>query len=364
MLKHASRLFSPLVVGLAILTGACGRNSAPPPSSPDVWATVDGREIRKEAVEKAYGRTVQPNQTVPEDEALAGKLNVLNQMIIEDIILAKAAELKLEVAEAEVDTAFNNVKKDMPDEAFNKELVARNLTAAEMRDGLRRDLLAQKVIEREVTSQIVISDKDINDAFQANKAEFNLAEDAFHIAQIVVTSTRDAGINNRTGDDATSPQAAAAKAQMLMGRLKSGTGFDEVAMDFSEDPRSAPQGGDVGLVPVSALQQVSPQLRDVVLKAKPGTVHLVGTQEGFIIVAVVARQAAGQRDLSMPEVRDGITATLRGHREQLLRTAYIEAARNQADVVNHLARQIVESKRTPPPTPAPVSAPVPAPATK
>jgi parvulin-like peptidyl-prolyl isomerase len=155
---------------------------------------------------------------------------------------------------------------------------------------------------------------------------------------------KEAQITNRTGDDATSPQAATAKAQMLMQRLKSGTPFNELAMDFSEDAQSAPRGGDVGMVPVSALRQVSSQLRDAVMKSQPGNVSLVAIDDGYTIVGVVAKQAAGQRDLSMPGVRDGITATLRGRREQLFRTAYVEAARNRATVVNHLARRLVESQ--------------------
>ena len=69
-------------------------------------------------------------------------------------------------------------------------------------------------------------------------------------------------------------------------------------------------------------------------------------------MALVAKQAAGQRDPSMPEVRNGITATLRGRREQLLRTAYLEMVRNQATVVNHVARRIVESQGKLPPTPS------------
>ena len=56
-----------------------------------------------------------------------------------------------------------------------------------------------------------------------------------------MTPTRDAGLNNRTGDDATTPQAAAAKVQMLMERLKSGAPFSQLAMDYSEDPQSAPR---------------------------------------------------------------------------------------------------------------------------
>src|SRR5436305_1276461 len=79
-----------------------------------------------------------------------------------------------------------------------------------------------------------------------------------------------------------------------------------------------------------------PLLRDAAIKLQPRNVTVVSMQAGYTIVALVAKQAAGQRDPSMPEVRDGITATLRGRREQLLRTAYVEAIRNKATVVNQL----------------------------
>ena len=324
--------------------------------SPDVWAVVDGREIRRDDVEKAYRRTVQPNPAISEEEALTAKLSVLDQMIVEDIMLAKAQQLKIELPESELDAAFNDGKKNISDEDFSKELAARNITASDMRDGLRRDITARKVIEQEVTSKITVTDQDINDYFQANKAQFNLPEDAYHIAQIVITSAKEQQITNRTGDDATTPQAAAAKTQMVMERLKSGTPFNELAMDFSEDPQSAARGGDVGLVPVSALRQVPPALRDAVTKAQPGTVNVVPMEGGFTIVALVAKQTKGQRDPSMPEVKNGITQTLRGRREQLLRTAYVEAERNKATVVNHLARRIAESQgKLPPALVAPIA---------
>jgi len=357
MLTAERRTLLPLLFALAALAGACQSQPAapppPPPVSADVWAVVDGREIHRDDVEKAYRRTVQPNQRVSDDEAMSAKLGVLDQMIVEDIMLAKAKELKIEVPQAELDTAFNEGKQKMNDDQFNQELAARNLTAADMRDGLRRDLTARKVIEHEVTSKIAVTDQDVNDFFQANKAQFNLAEDSYRIAQIVVTAAREAQIANRTGDDATTPQAAAAKVQMLMDRLKSGTPFSELAMDFSEDPNSAPRGGDVGLIPTSALRQVPPALRDAVLKAQPGTVNVVPMEGGFTIVALIAKQAAGQRDPSMPEVHDGITQTLKGRREQLFRTAYVEASRDKAVVVNHLARRLADSQGKLPPTLAP-----------
>ena len=98
---------------------------------------------------------------------------------------------------------------------------------------------------------------------------------------------------------------------------------------------------------MSALRQAPPKLRDAVLKAQPGSVTVVSMEGGYTIVALIAKQAAGQRDPGMPEVRDGITATLRGRREELLRTAYLETLHNEATVVNHIARRIVDSQGKP-----------------
>src|SRR5262245_29493768 len=126
-------------------------------------------------------------------------------MITEEILVARAKELKIEVPTADLDTAFSEGKKNIPDGGLNQEVEARNLTAADMRDSTSRDLTIQKLIEREVTSKINVTDQDVTAFFQANKAQFNLPEDAYHIAQIVVTPARDPGINNRTGDDAATP---------------------------------------------------------------------------------------------------------------------------------------------------------------
>ena len=328
-------LFPLTLLACAALAAGCQSKPAappaPPPVSPDVWAVVDGHEIRRDDVEKAYRRVIQPGQNASDEESMAAKLNVLDQLIGEEILLGKARALKIDVPDSAVDTAFSDMKKDMPDDAFNKELSARNLSATDVRDGLRRELTVQKVIEQEVTSKISVADQEITDFFNANRAQFNLPEDAFHLAQIVITGVKDQQIANRTGDDATTPQAAGAKAQMIMERLKSGAPFAELAMDYSEDPQSASRGGDIGLVPMSALKQVPPALRDAVLKGQPGRVTMVPMEGGYTIIGVVAKQPAGQRDLSMPEVRGSITDTLRGRRETLLRDRLRRRCAQQRD---------------------------------
>ena len=331
---------------ITVMSAAC-RSTTPPPTaavSPDTWAVVDGRPIKREDVEKAYRRSGQGAQPLSDEETLTAKLALLNDFIVQDILVAKARDLKIEIPPGDLETAYSEAKKNLTDEAFQQELTKRNLSTADMREGLRRELLSQKVIEREVGSKIAISDQEITDFFNANKAAFNMAEDSYRVAQIVVTPVRDPQIANRSGDDATTPQAATAKTQMLMERLKTGASFSELAMDYSEDPQSAPRGGDLGYVPVSTLKNAPPTLRDAVLNKTPGSVNVVGSGGGYTIVLVVGFEKAGQRDLSMPQVREQITSTLRGRREQLLRAAYLSSLRNDTRVVNSLARRIVDSQ--------------------
>jgi peptidyl-prolyl cis-trans isomerase SurA len=326
--------------------GSACRSTPPPspPVPPDTWAVVNGSEIKRDQVEKAFRRVGDPSQTLSDEEALTAKLGILDDLIVEEILLARARALKIEVPQSELDTAYGEAKKNIADAAFQQELARRNLTAEDMREGLRRDLLTKKVIDQEVVSKVSVTDQDVTDFFNANRSQFNLPEDAYHLAQIVVTPVRDPQITNRTGDDAATAEAAAAKVAMLMERLKGGTPFGDLARDYSEDPESTPRGGDLGLVPLSEIKQAPPALRDAALKVTPGSARVVSQNGAHTIVFVVAREPAGQRDLSTPNVRERITATLRGRKEQMLRAAYLTAARTDADVVNHLARRVVEAQ--------------------
>jgi peptidyl-prolyl cis-trans isomerase SurA len=345
------RRYSQLLVTLAALAIACGitacRSTAAPPAatvSADTWAVVDGEAITRADVDKAYQRARDGSQTLSEEEALTAKLSLLNDLIVQHILLAKAPALKLDVPQNDLDTAYANAKKNVTDDAFQQELTRRGLTAADMREGLRRELLIEKVMQHEVGSKVAVTDREITEFFDANRAQFNVAEEAYHIAQIVITPVRDAQTANQTRDDATTPQAAVAKARMLMERLKTGASFRDLAVGYSEDPESAPRGGDLGLVPVSRLRQAPPQLRDAVLNKAPGSVNVASAGGNYTLVLVVAHEQAGQRDLSTPGVRERISETLRSRREQLLRAAYLTAARSDATVVNYLARRLVESK--------------------
>ena len=329
------------------LTVACGGGSTPAATktvAPDVWAVVDDREIKRDEVEKIYRGTVQPNGAPLEEEIVGVKLNIVEELITQDILHARARAAGLEASDADVEKAFTERKGDTPNDTFQKELTDRGLTPDDVKRGLRRELSVQKLIERDVTGKVAVSDQEVADFYNQNRPQFNIAETQYRIAQIVVTPERNPQLRNRQNNDAGTPAEARQKVQMLAERLKAGTEFSALAMDFSEDANSVAQGGDLGFVPASALKQVPPQLRDAVLKMQPGNVNTLAMGDNYTILLLVSREEAGQRELNSPGVRDNIRGTISQRKQTVLRNAYVTAARDEAKVVNNLARQVVAAQ--------------------
>src|SRR6187397_704452 len=99
------------VLALLSLTAACGKPKAAAVSA-DTWATVDGRSITRDDVDKAFRRT-QDAATLSPEETLTLKLSMLNEMILQDILIAKAQALKIAVTDTELDAAFAEGKKNL-----------------------------------------------------------------------------------------------------------------------------------------------------------------------------------------------------------------------------------------------------------
>lgn len=330
-------------LALGALAAACNPKPATPPVSANAWAVVNGREITREDVDKAFRRSDQGAQPLGEEEAFAARMTLLDDLIAQEVFLSKARELKIDVPTSELDTAYADARKNIPEEAYKQELAKRFLTADDMREGLHRELVVQKLFTREVSSKVSVTDQEVTAFYEANKSQFNRTEDAYHVAQIVVTPGKEQQVTNRTGSDATTILEAVNKYRMIMDKLKGGARFSELAADYSEDPQSAPRGGDLGFIPLSVVQKYPPTLRDAVLNAKPGTAKAIGDGKGFVIVLVLGKDPAGQKDLATPGVKDAISQGLKNRREQILRSAYIESLRNGAVVQNLIANRVVES---------------------
>jgi peptidyl-prolyl cis-trans isomerase SurA len=313
----------------------------------DVWAVVNGTEIKRDEVDKYYKSQVNPEAQEPsQEETLTLKLNVVEQLINNEILLERAKKLNLEASDGEVEDKFTELKSPFTEEDFQRQLKARGMSVDDLKRDLRRQLSIQKLLNREVVAKISISDQDVNDFYNANHNQFNVAEPQYRISQIVITPRKDPQVRNRKNDDATNEAEAQRKAKMLVDKLNSGADFSALAMDYSEDPNTAATGGDLGYIPESSLNaaQTDPILKKAVLSLKPGQVSQpIVLKDSIRILKLVAREAAGQRGINDPQVQQTVRDTLRNRKEQLLKSAYLAVARDDAHVTNYLAQQVVES---------------------
>jgi peptidyl-prolyl cis-trans isomerase SurA len=317
----------------------------------DVMATVDGRKIFRSDVDKYYDNNVASAQQAPTGEqATALRLNILHQMIDDEILMRRAEKLGLLATDEEVDRKYNEIKAPFSQEEFDKRLQDKKITLADFKRDIRRSITVDKVMNKEVSSKINVTDQDIANYYTAHKGEFNLIEPQYHLAQIMVTPAPNPQAHNQN-DKAQNEGDARKKIQMIGNRLDSGDDFATLAMKYSEDPETSGNGGDLGTVPESGLKGTDPATRDAVMKLKPGQYSpIIGVVNpatkqalGFRIVKLVSKEPAGQREPSDPRVQQAIRSQLHDRREQLLKAAYYEVLRDSAKVENYYAKKVLDS---------------------
>ena len=339
---------SAVIIGIGLLSSvACSNKEA----GADVMATVNGRKITRTEVQKFYDNQVADAPQKPsEEQADTLRLNILRELIDNEILMQRAEKLGLLATDEEVNAKLAEIKAPYTQEEFDKRLKDRQITLDDFKRDLRRSITVDKVLNKEVTSKINISDEDITAYYNAHKAEFNLIEPQYHLAQILVTTQPNPQVKNMKAQNEAD---ARKKIQMIENRLDSGEDFATVAMSYSEQPETAQNGGDLGFLPESSLKQDKAAL-DAINKLKPGqyTVILpVGDPNshqifGFRIVKLISKEGAGQRELKDPRVQQAIREQLRDRREQLLKAAYYETIRDKASVDNYFAEEILKKAGT------------------
>ncbi|HEY1271235.1 MAG TPA: SurA N-terminal domain-containing protein [Terriglobales bacterium] len=318
----------------------------------DVVAKVDGRRIYRADVDKYYvNQTSGTEQQPAGEQATSLRLGILNDLIENEILMRRAEKLGLLATDEEVDRKLTEIRSPYTQEQFDQRLKDKKITLDDFKRDLRRSLTRDKVLNKEITSKITISDQDISNYYNEHKADFNIVENRYHLAHIWVTTQPDAQVHNLQNNKAQNEADARKKIQMLVNRLDSGDDFATLAMNYSEDPQTSANGGDLGPIPESGLRNTDPVTRDAVMKLKPGQYSPILTvtdpvgkkPAGFRVVKLLEKAMAGQRVLNDPRVQQTIREQLRDRREQLLKAAYYETLRDQAKVENYFAQQVVDS---------------------
>jgi peptidyl-prolyl cis-trans isomerase SurA len=338
-------------MSLAMLSGAMA--GCHPTQSADVVATVNGHPILRSELDKRYDDEVgEQSEKPPAEQADATRLGLLdNQLILEEVLLQRAAKMNVTATPEEVDDKLKEMKAPYTEEQFNQRLGERHLTVDDLKREVLRNLTINKLLHKEIDAKITVSDSDIASYFALHKSEFNNVNTLYHLAQIVVTTAPNPRPGNLQGSKATTEAEARKKIQALRTRWESGEDFGSLAMNFSENPKTSPNGGDMGIIPEPELQQ-DPQVFGAISKLKPGQVTDIipfpDAQDpkklgGFAIFQLISMDPAGQHDISEPQVQQRIRQGLHDNRSQLLKGAYYEMLRDQAKVENFFAEQIFKS---------------------
>jgi peptidyl-prolyl cis-trans isomerase SurA len=167
--------------------------------------------------------------------------DMLRSMIDEDLLVQKAKDDDINV-ETDVVKRLDQIREDnhlgsLQD--LEKEVEAQGLIWEDFQDQIRRQLLMQQVIEREVGSRITPTREVAQKYFEAHKQDF-ASPPGVHLGAIVVST------DNRKPDEAEK------RAQEALAELKSGAKWEDVVKKYSDNTSNGPEG-DIGFFPNGAL---------------------------------------------------------------------------------------------------------------
>jgi peptidyl-prolyl cis-trans isomerase SurA len=336
-----SALTSGLIVLITLASGCKSASTAP---TADLAANVNGKNITMAELEKLFkARTQGAGQTPAPEEVQDLKMQLLNQMINDEILMEMATKAGLAATDSEVDLKFNEFKSQYSEEAFQAQLKAQAMTIEDIRNELRKTQSVTKLVDKEITSKISVSEAEIKDFYDKNKQSFNLPP-GYHLLHILVTPAPEIEVRNAKNDDAKTPAEALAKVQRLLHDIQGGQDFAVVARDYSEDVNSAPSGGDLNFQAIDAIANIDPRLAEVVKQLKIGeTSPIVQSRYGYHIVKLVEKDPGGQKELSDTRIKSQIHTLISNRKDQTLKNAFSEIARDKAQVTNYVAERILSS---------------------
>lgn len=255
-----------------------------------VAATVDGEVVTLSEVEeraaaelrKASGLPPGKERDAAHDKALKRAFDLI---VAEKLLEKQAKALQLEVNEAQVDAAVEDIKSRnrFDDEALDRALGEQGLDRKSFRAQIRRELESYQVLQAKVRSRVKVTDDDLRNYYQTHPQEFG-GEPELRVRHIFLPLPEDAS-------KAEEAKARAAGEKVLQ-RLKTGEDFAAVAKEVSKGP-SAQDGGDLGWLRHGTIQKA---LEDAAFALQDGQFSgLVRAGPGLHVVKVEARRLGGAR---------------------------------------------------------------------
>jgi peptidyl-prolyl cis-trans isomerase C len=268
-------------------------------------ARVNGEPIDRRELEAAVQALEQrAGRPVPADQRAKVYRDALDTLVSYKLLGQESQARKLTVSDAEVAMQLAAIEKQFGNkEAFSAALASRQMSLADFRQDMRREMLISKLLEQEVGKGITITDKDVTDFHTKNPQRFQQPE-MLRASHILIRLDPNA-------DPATVKNATAQLGDLLK-KARAGADFAAMAREYSQDS-SAQQGGDLGFF---SAQQMVPEFSKAAFALKNGEISdVVRSQFGLHIIKATERRPA--RTVPLAEVRkDVIDFLTAGAREQ------------------------------------------------
>ncbi|HXD34011.1 MAG TPA: SurA N-terminal domain-containing protein [Pyrinomonadaceae bacterium] len=333
---------------IALSFSACGKDGGGDPAAANtVAATVDGRPIMSAEIERQISLQARGEQSKYSQLQMAqARLAVLDRLIQREVLFQRAEREKLLPTEDQINGAINSQKtgSGMTDEDFAKSLQSQGVTMDVLKEDAKKDL-AISSLQDKYAGKISISDREVEEYYTNNRAQFINAR-GVALAMIVVDPADNsaAGITN---SDAKNELDAKLKIDGIYQQLKGGADFATVARAKSEDPNTLTKGGDVGFATEEDLKSngfpqdlVAKLLGAMEVGSFTDPVHF-NSGRWYIFKLEEKRLQTENLTLESPGVRQQITQALVNSRKEILNTALLEVALNEAKIVNNMAASML-----------------------
>jgi peptidyl-prolyl cis-trans isomerase C len=251
-----------------------------PPQLPEIVARVNGEAISGKDLDDAVKAVAGRAGPIPPDERDRVYRGVLDNMIGYRLIIQEAKARKIAVPDAELDAQVAQIRAQFPSEAqFQQALTAQKTTLEAVRSDTRDEMSAEKLVESAIADKVAVKPETVTDFYQKNQDKFQQGP-RVRASHILIGIPQNA--------DAATKQQAKAKAEALLKDLKSGKDFAATAKANSQDPGSAPSGGDLGYFEQG---QMVPPFEQAAFALKTGEMsEIVETQFGYHIIKLADKQ--------------------------------------------------------------------------
>lgn len=314
------RLNKALSCVLIICIGlTCGSQAVFPEIIDKILVIVNDEVITRREVDRKLAPLIQEFRTMYGEDILDEKINeayrnMVEQLVREKLIVSEAKRREIRVAEAEVLEQVETVKRRFENEVeFITALDSQGLTLSELKREYRTAVMSKKLIQLVVNSRIVISPIETVAYYEEHGDDFTIPR------QVKVRA-----ILIRFGDKRGS-EAALAIAKDVLGRIRGGEDFSELAKKYS-DGLYAAEGGAMGYLKKGDMID---RIDAVIFSLKPGKVSdIMQTALGYHIFVV--DETKDEQKLAYEEVSDRIERILVKHKSQKGLEKYITQLKENA----------------------------------